>query len=145
MRAGEGKQHLVRLEIGAFERWEPWSRSVLVLLRDGDVERAAGEQRQRLLRLGLDQLDPQARVHAGEVVDGRHGERRRGGLERGDADRAAHPIRLGRELGLDLLDAREQLARALDERAPRVGQLEPPADLAKQLHARLALELGELL
>ena len=84
-------------------------------------------------------------MRGGEGLERRHGERGRGGLERGHAHGAAHLAGLGGELGLDLLDAREQLAGALHERAAGVGQLEPPADLAEQLDAGLALELGELL
>ena len=60
-------------------------------------------------------------------------------------DCAADLAGLGRELGLDLLDARQQLPGPLHERAAGVGQLEPPAGLAEQLDAGLALELGELL
>ena len=52
---------------------------------------------------------------------------------------------MGGQLGLDLLDAREQLAGARHQGAAGVGELEPAPDLAQQLHAGLALELGELL
>ena len=62
-----------------------------------------------------------------------------------DAHRAAHVAGLRGELGLDLLEAGQQPAGARDEHAAGVGQLEPPPDLAEQLDARLALELGELL
>ncbi len=84
-------------------------------------------------------------MRGGEPLQRGHGERLRGGLEGGDAHRAAHVRGLRGELGLDLLEPGQQLVGARGERASRVGQLEPPADLAEQRHARLPLELRELL
>ena len=84
-------------------------------------------------------------MRSGEPVDRRQHERARGGLERRDPDRAAHVAgRLG-QLGLDLLEPGQKLTGAGRERPPRVCQLEPPPRPAKQRHAALALELGELL
>jgi hypothetical protein len=118
---------------------------VLVLLGDRDVDAAADEQRQRRLGLGLEQLDTQVRVLLGERLERRDDERARGGLERRDAHEAAHVAGALGELGLDLLDARQQLVGARHERAAGVGQLEPPPDLAEEAHAGLALKLRELL
>ena len=60
----EREHHLVGLEIVALAARHVRPRRVLVLLGDRDVDRAAGEQRQRLLGLDLDQLDAQARMRA---------------------------------------------------------------------------------
>ena len=143
--ARQRQQQLVRLELHAVQPRQARPRGVLVLLGDGHVEPAAGEQRQRLLRLDLGQLHPHARVRGGEPLQRGHGERLRGGLEGGDAHRAAHVRGLRGQLGLDLLEPGQQLVGARGERASRVGQLEPPADLAEQRHARLPLELRKLL
>jgi hypothetical protein len=118
-------------------------RGVVVLLGDRDVELAANHHRQRLLGLALDELDVQ--LGMGEPLDRRQDQRHRGRLEGADAHGPAHVLGVGRQLGLDLLDARKQLAGARHQRAAGVSELEPAPDLAKQLHAGLALELGELL
>jgi hypothetical protein len=65
---------------------------VLVLLGDRDVEGAALERWQRLLRLRLDELDAQARVADGEAVERGDDDRARGGLEGTDANGAGDPL-----------------------------------------------------
>ena len=80
-----------------------------------------------------------------KAVEDGHDETGRGGLEGRDAHRAAHVPGLRRQLGLDLLDVGQQLARAGHQRVPGIGELEAPPDPRKQLHAGLALQLGELL
>ena len=143
--AGEREQQLVGLQVVAPQLAQPRAWCVLVLLGDGDVEPAAGEQGQRLLGLGLVELHAQARMVGREAAEDGHDETGRGGLEGCDADRAAHVTGLGCELGLDLLDVGQQLARAGHERVPGVGQLEATPHPAEEPHARLALQLGELL
>ena len=141
MRRGEREHHLVRIEIDALESGHVGTRGVLVLLGDRQLDPAAGRERQRLLRLELHQLDPQARVRRGEPVDRGQRERARGGLERRDPDRAADVAGRRGELRLDRLEPGEELPGAGGEHPPRVGQLEPPPRPPEQRHAALPLEL----
>ena len=66
-------------------------------------------------------------------------------LKGGHPDGAAQAAGERGELGLDPLDVGQQPVRARHEHPARIGQLEPPPDLAEQLDAGLALELRELL
>ena len=132
-------------EILAVDRDEARERLVLPLVADDQVDVADGQRRQRLLRLGLDQLAAEVRCVARERLHRGDGKVERGRLEGGDARPAGDTPRHRGELRLGTFRPLEQRVGVTDEDERRVGQADTAAGALEERDARLALEHRELL
>jgi hypothetical protein len=79
--------------------------------------------------------------HRGDVRE--HGAGK--GRERGDAQRPGDLLGPGVQVGLSALELSQKRVGVRDERAPRIGQREPPALTFEQDNARFTLERRKLL
>ena len=116
-----------------------------VLLGDHEVEVARRDLEEAHVGLALGDLHAQVGVLAAEEGERLRHHRVGRGLEHGDAHRAAHRGERPRDIRFGLLEAVEHRARVPDEELGLRGELHPPAHLDEQGHARLALELAQLL
>ena len=132
-------------ELVALEALGQPERLMLPLVAEHQVEVAERQRRQRLLRLGLDQLGSQLWCLGSELLHG--GQREvsatdwKVAIRRAPGDRA----RGGGEVGLGAGRAIEQRVGVADQHERRVGQPHAATRLLEQRHAGLALEHRELL
>jgi hypothetical protein len=146
-RVGLGQDDVDRVaqQLVALQARRQVARLVLPLVGEHDVDVAERERRDRLLRLGLDELAAQARRVAGERLDRRDRELEHHRLEAGHARPAGDCAGRGGQVGLGERGALQQRVGVLDERERRVGEAHPAPGALEQRHARLALEDRELL
>ena len=143
--AGPGGQvQRVVEELDDMERGSELARHVREALGDDDVELAQAQQRDAVLRLGVADVDVQARVgehRRGHPRQHGAGERR----ERRDAQGAGDLGGRRVQVGLGALELGEHRVGVGDERPAGIGQREPPSLALEQHHAGLALQRRELL
>jgi hypothetical protein len=117
----EDQDDVVAAQRLALERVEPRARHVVVLLGDDEVELAERERGQRLLGLHLVELDADVGMARAEQLERRRDEREQRRLQRRQAHAPAHRAGGVLQLGLGLLDARQQRVGVLDQAQPGVG------------------------
>ena len=142
---GHGEPDLVGHEVDAVQARQVRGRVVRVLLGDDEVEVARPGLPQRGLGLALRDRDAQARVVAGEALEGRGQQREGRRLEHGETHGAGGLAQRRGEVGLRLLEPSDHRLGVLDQDRRLRGELHPAPDLAQQLDAHLPLELRELL
>jgi drug/metabolite transporter (DMT)-like permease len=121
------------------------AREVRVLVAEHEVERAERQRRQRRLGLGVLDLDAQRGVLGREPPQRRRQQVQARRLERRHAQGPGHLLGHRGEIGLRLLGARQQRVGVADQRLRGGREPHVAPGALEQRHARLLLELRELL